>query len=397
MKSTIGKALKIAILLLIISSIFGCERCTRGGTKGTSSPINRDTDSIQFTHAPVTYNFYIENSGSMKGYFSGRGTSGLESLISQYYDRLTENDFEGDTVTLNYINTSIVSSSEDSRTYLKSAKSKCTASYTKIDDILKMSMKDVDSSKVNIVISDYCFESDFGNLEMARSQITKLFTQQINENNALSVAIIKYMVDFDGNYFPGSIRCKQPMPIYFWIFGNACQVKKISNLQIKQNNCGVVLLQTTQTFDVDIKMKNARAINKEKQIIVDQWKKERNTNLYYANVIVNLSNSIICDSNLTNKDSYIVESSSSSNYKIDSIIKQGEDYTFRIQTDKPSPGEISISFPLVLPKWVENYSFEGNGLPPDSTTYGIKDLIGGVFDAYSQKSKKYFVFNITLK
>lgn len=380
--------------MLMTLGVTSCKICN-GRDTGKEDPFVEEDSCI--TSPPITYNFYIENSGSMMGYFSGNGTSDLETLISQYHDRLTEDDFEGDTVTLNYINTSIEPSNEDLFKYLKSAKSKCTESYTKIDEILKMAMKDVDDNKVNIVISDYSFESDFGNLMTAQSHITKLFTQQINTNKALSVAIIKYMVNFSGNYFPGRIPCKKAMPIYFWIFGNAQQVKKLSELRVKTNNCGVVLLQTEQTFDSEIKIKNARAVNNENEIIVDQWEKDRYDQQYYANVTVDLSNTIIRDNDLMNKDSYQIESSSSSIYNIESIIKNEEYYTFRIQTDRPSPGRLSISYPLILPQWVENYSFEGNGLPPDSATFGIKHLIGGVFDAYAQKSNKYFVFNITLK
>lgn len=380
------------LFALYVASFHSCSNRGR-----VNPPIIEEIDGEDSINHPITYNFYIENSGSMMGYFSGNGTSDLETLISEYHDRLTENDFEGDTVTLNYINTSIVPSSDDLSKYLKSAKSKCTESYTKIDDILKMTMGNVDKNKVNIVISDYSFESDFGTLKTAQSHITKLFTQQLNSNKTLSVAIIKYMANFSGNYYPGKIPCKKAMPIYFWIFGNAQQVKRMSELPIKSNNCGVVLLQMEQILDAKIKVKNARAIDNGNQIIVDQWKSERNTRQYSADVIVDLSNTIVHDNDLINKNLYKIESTSSSIYYIDSIIKDGERYTFRIQTDKPSPCNLSISYPLFLPQWVENYSFEGKGLPPDSATYGIKYLIGGVFDAYNQKSKDYFVFNITLK
>ena len=87
----------------------------------------------------------------------------------------------------------------------------------------------------------------------------------------------------------------------------------------------------------------------------------------------------------------------SKRYYLSSIKNEGDEYTFEIKTSKPSPGTLTIKYNLDLPKWVEESNFEGAGLPKPGTTSGIKYLIGGVYDAYINKSDSYFTISINLK
>ena len=62
-----------------------------------------------------------------------------------------------------------------------------------------------------------------------------------------------------------------------------------------------------------------------------------------------------------------------------------------MSTDKPAPGVVSIVYVQPeLPEWVEKSNFTGTGIPKDSTTLGVKYLIGGVYDAYHNLSNKLF-------
>lgn len=382
----------MAICLLI-------ESCS-GRRGGDSSSDTGAIPELVSEDKPTTINFFVENSGSMKGYFSGRSTSDLETLINEYYDRLKESS-KVDTTTLSFINTQVEKTTDDISHFLRTVKSKCNAKYTKIDDILKMSMDAVDENNINIVISDYCFDSDTGNLAIAQSHITKLFTEYLNMNSDMSIAIIKYMVGFDGYYFPknGSIPCKRDMPVYFWIFGKAKQIKRITSLNLKTKSCGTLLLQIADAKTATIEMKNKRAIQHSKdgdKIVVKHWEAKRHSATYCASVLVDLTDMILNDSDLEDVNNYSIRSNSSSRYWISSISKKDNKHSFDICTDKPSPGEVDISFSLQLPNWIEKSNFEGNGLPSDSTTLGIKYLIGGAFDAYYNRSTTYFSFKINI-
>lgn len=389
------------VLLLLGALSFGS--CGRpDGDKSKGGGCSSDTTAVDsVSNSPIdsestTYNIFIENSGSMKGFFSGNSSSELETIIRQYYDRLTESDFDNDTVTLNYINDRKEKSNQDIEGYLKTVKSKCTASYTEIDNILKMSMDNAKKNNVNIVISDYCFESPNGNLQTAQSGITKLFTQQLKANSKLSVVILKYEVNFNGKYFPGGIDCNQKLPVYLWVFGDASKVKKILSLPVKEKPLHTLLLQKSQELNFTINASNLRAIDGN-EIVVKNLDKDKRTGLYSFDIITNLTQSILSESALNNIANYTVTSSSASSYRIEKIVNDDDQYTFTISTDRPAPGNLIITYNFKEPEWIEESNFEGSGIPPKGKTHGIMYLIGGVFDAFNNLDDNYFTISIKLR
>ena len=383
-KSILSEIIWAVTLALILTS---CNTDCRRSQKTT--PIVEDEPQ----HCQIV-NIYVENSGSMKGFFSGN--SQIKDIIKDYYDKIDASQSEGDTITLNYINTKIENSSDEIKTYLMACQSKCTAAFTKIDDILSMAMEGINDSTVNIVISDYCFTSNNSSFPMAMSGITGLFSKRLKTDTNLSVAIIKYMSDFDGKYYPGGITIRKPMPFYLWIFGNEKQVKRIVNAPIKSENCGMLILQPSQNIVPTIISKKARMIE-DNSIIVKEWDKDRNRDAttYSTTIELNLSKIILAKEVICDTNNYSI----TDGYTIVSIQeKENGIYTYRVSTNKPSPGVLSIEFTLYnLPDWVEKSNFTGAGIPKDSTTLGVKYLIGGVYDAYHNISNKIFETKITLK
>lgn len=391
---------RVLIPFVFLGMLLGSTSCTRPTKNNEGEP-----DSIK-SPIPTTFNFYVENSGSMKGYFNGN--SQIKDIIKEYYDRISESLHEGDTITLNYINTKIENSSKNIKDYLLESQNKCTAAFTKIDDIMAMAMEGLNDSIVNIVISDYCFASDNGSLPMAQSGITKLFSERLNTDTDLSIAIIKYMSKFNGKYYPGGIPNTKPLPFYLWIFGNEKQVKRIVNLPIKTDNCGTLILQPLQTVLPIIRAKKARMVNRN-SIIVKEWNKDRNRSVglfegcsptensasYSVNIELDLSNVIISEKDICNINNYQI----TDGYSIDTITKIERDiYDFKITTEHPSPGKLSIVYlQQEMPTWIDKSNYIGTGVPKDSTTLGVKYLIEGAFDAYKNKSEIIFKTEIILK
>lgn len=379
-----SKILVALVIAIYCSTMYTC--------KPRPSKIVKLEDTVRVQKQIV--NFYIENSGSMKGYFAGN--SQIKDVIKEYYDRISERASKGDTITLNYINTEIENSPKGVKDFLLDSENKCTAPYTKIDDILSMSMEDLNDSTVNIVISDYCFTSNNGSFSMAQSGITELFTKRLKDDADLSVAIIKYMSDFNGLYYPGGIRNNKPLPFYLWIFGNESQVKRIVNVPIKTPQYGLLVLQTTQSVKRDIKVKKARMVEDD-AIIVKEWSKDRNreSTIYSLLLEMDMSRVILPKEEICDITKYQV----TEGYSIESISnKEGEVFSYKITTGKPSPGKLSIAYiQQDLPEWVEKSNYTGTGVPKDSTTLGVKYLIGGVYDAYHNLSNKVFETKITLK
>lgn len=356
-------------------------------------PKYQTTEEQEPQHSQIV-NFYVENSGSMRGYFTGN--SQIKDIIKEYYDRIHERQEERDTISLNFINTQIEVSSCSIKDFLLNCKDKCTASYTKIDDILTMAMEGINDSTSNIVVSDYCFTSNDSSFPMAQSGITEIFTKRLKTDKRLAVVIVKYMSDFNGKYYPGGIACNKPLPFYIWIFGNEKQVKKIFNAPVKSHNCGTLILQPCQNVMFNIITQKARMVNGN-AIVVKEWKKERNrdTTKYSVTLELDLSKVILPKESICNTNNYSITES----YTIESIEEKENDvYSFNISTSKPSPGTVSIAYiQQEMPEWIEKSNYEGTGIPTDSTTLGVKYLIGGVYDAYQNMSNKLFETKITLK
>lgn len=346
---------------------------------------------------PVTYNIYVENSGSMKGYCDLNNVSSLESLVNDYYNIL---DSHGG-ITLNFINTTVQRSSDGINSFQKSIKGKCTAQYTKIDDMLNMMMDSVTADRINLLFSDYVFTTDGGNLQMASNAITNMFTQQL-KNKDLAVVIYKYMVGFNGKYYPGGINCNKPLPLYVWAFGNRENLRELTRMPFNTKNCGVFFLQKSCDIDFKIGAGSARATDKNKKTIyVSKWDKVRYGNYYEFTLNANMKDVLLTADEILTQSNYRIQTNNSSKYKIASISQISDDeYKFIIQTDgtKPSPGELIITYPITTPQWVAASNFTGTGLPTDSTTYGVAYLINGVNKAFKNVSKnKFNYFEIKLK
>lgn len=391
MKKLISTSIFIVLALALFPNCDGCKRKGQG-----ECLVGEDTTAIK---SPIRYNIYVENSGSMAGYCKISDKDALETLLQDYFDRINSNKEEEDTITLNFINTEIEKSSSDKRVFLNSIKQKCTAKYTKLDDMLSLMMSNVTDDDVNIMVSDYVFTTDDGNFLTASSAITSLFSQQLKKSN-IAVAIFKYMRNFSGKYYPGGITCNKPLPIYVWIFGRPDEVRKVSKLSFQTSNCGEYFLQTSYNAPIELTAKSKRMVQG-KTIKVSKWKSVRHEEYYEFDLIADLRNTLLSEEEILNTHRYIFKSSNTSEFEISSISKIGDDkYKYTIRTFKPAPGKLTISNPIMVPEWIESSNYTGNGVPSDSTTLGISYLIDGVSNAFRDVSGKkfnYYEFEVELK
>lgn len=380
-----------SILFVVILLLTSCNgRVTQGGSSGEK---NDTISNATLAESPSYYHFMVENSGSMKGYF--KGNSRVKEILKNLYDRLDEqlNVDSGDTITLNYINTEIVSFNGGIEPFLQQIWSKCTASFTKLDDILSMAFAEAKSESVTILVSDYCFASNVGNLETAKSGITNLLTKGLKENPELSIAILKFNSDFDGKYYPGGLPCKQSLPFYVWVFGDASKVKKVIELPNIVND-GMLVLQSAKSVIPEICTKTARMKGESVGFVkVKEWGKDRHGDSYTLTYKFDVSDIIVGKEAILNYGAYQVPSG----YTISNIEMEDNMCTMSIMTKHPSPGKLCIEYQNKLPRWVEDSNFDGTGIPSEGKTLGIKSLIEGVYNAYSNKDKNIFTINITLQ
>ena len=382
---------RMALLLSFVSiTAFSCDSPRK------SKPVEdiNTSSELQITRSqsPTHYKFYIESSASVRGFF--KGTSGAKVILTQLTDRLDENFIEGDTISYNFISDKIQPYSKNRDQFLKDTYNKCNAAYSELDDNLNMVMDNIDENSVGLLISDYCFDSKDGNWATAQSGITNLFTRRLNENFDLTIAILKYNVDFDGRYFPGGIKCKKTLPIYVWAFGSSESIKRIVNLKV--NNDGVLVFQAfshlrPKVTYVSDKPAKGRYMEKD-AVVVREWEENRK-GFYSLKFEINVTPLALSEILLKDISTYSV----TERYQIEEIDYKDGICSIVISTERPSPGTIAVEYPYQLPQWVENSNFEGSGLPDDGSTLGFKYLVQGVFDAYNNKYENYFSTSITLK
>lgn len=165
-----------------------CSSC--GNPRSGESKNEDNTKEIEIVKKePITYNFYVENSGSVKGFFKGN-TNDAGNILKEFYDRIEENKGDDDTISLNYINNKINPQKITINKWLNQIHGKCTSPFSDIDKVLEQILLTTNDNTINILLSDYCFESRFGNLDKAKSEITNIFTKGINKYNDLSYCYI---------------------------------------------------------------------------------------------------------------------------------------------------------------------------------------------------------------
>ena len=385
---------QVSRLALLLSVIIITSMSCDSPRKSKSIDDANLSSEVQVNHSqvPIHYRIYLENSGSVRGFF--KGTSGAKVVLTQLTDRLEENFIKGDTISYNYISNKILPYTNSRDSFLKDTYNRCNAQYSKLDENLNMVMDNLDENSVGFLISDYCFDSDGGNWSTAQSGITKLFTKRLNENSDLTIAILKYNVDFDGKYFPGGIKCQKMLPIYVWAFGSSESIKRIVNLKV--DNDGILVFQSFYNLRpkltyVSDKPAKGHYIENE-AVVVKEWERNRK-GFYSLKFEINANPLALSEILLKDISAYNI----TDRYQIEEINYKNGICNMVISTEKPWPGTIDIDYPYQLPQWIDNSNFEGNGLPDDGTTLGFKYLVQGVFDAYNNKYENYFSTSITLK
>ena len=104
-----GSIIGLSCIYLMICS--SCKNPRSGESKGEYNTKCIEKVEIE----PTTYNFYVENSGSVKGYFKGY-VNDAGNILKEFYDRIEENKGDGDTISLNYINNETIPQNSDINT-----------------------------------------------------------------------------------------------------------------------------------------------------------------------------------------------------------------------------------------------------------------------------------------
>jgi len=337
-------------------------------------------------------NVFLENSGSMDGYMCDG--SEFKDAVKGFVSSM-QSDF--DTVSLNFINTTIIPRGNDVRGFIANmnvAQFKAAGGQrgnTDIGALIETVVKSTGKSTVSMFISDCILDIPqkatdfFTDRQIDVTNTIKGF--QKNGNNA--VVVIQLESVFNGIYYgvDGTTFLNgEKRPYYIWLFGNAELIANaLKNTPIEEIKHGVknwTSFCKKQTVPFEVTNKFGQKPSKIKGA----------NGVYEIKIKADLSRLLKSDMLLTNPSNY--KTNHAGDVKVQSVTKTKEHgYTYVISlTINKSIASCAESLSYIdannVPTWAET-SNDDTGMNVKknlSKTTGIKYIIQGVAEAYKAET-----------
>lgn len=365
---------------------------------------------------PSVVNVFVENSGSMDGYV--KGVTEFEQAVYSYISDIKINESVCSAMKLYYINSKKLQQPDNVRDFieklepssfkLKGGDRKTTDLSNVIGDVITDQLDD----EINILVSDCVFSPGRGKnaheyLINQQIGIKGHFANKLKENPNFAAIIYQLKSDFDGRYFncfdaPTIIKDKRPF--YILIFGERSRlqalVNKVPISKIKgsgvlnsyciansniQPNYGIMVMPKIGSFQPD--PLNPRASIKKAKV------DKRNPSMPFSlSIGVDFSSLLLEDAYICEAKNYAINNKA---YNVSVIGNNtaNASYTHIIKLNLNNPiiskGKIVISLKKNKSTWAEQMTDEvGEDIFADGAmekTFGLKYLVDGIFDAYSDK------------
>ena len=417
----------------ILSTIIfvGC-----GGPPSTVPNHNLSTSSNEEIKAEMpapTIKVYIENSGSMYGYV--RGTTDFENAVYSYLSdiqladlgkKIDSTSFKN-VMELNYINSQVLRQEPDVREFIQNLEPSSfqiqggNMGTSDMSDILNTILKQTSSKDdIAIFVSDCIFSP--GNQYSANDNadeyivansigIKSHFVEQLSKNPDFSVVILQLTSQFNGTYynrFDERESINDIRPYYIWLMGDREHVKKIIEkvdiAQIKGSGVKNIFMVSKSIKSIpygilpppqSVGKFRPDNNNPKTSIVRAEVDRKGGTSRFQLAIGVDFSKLLISEEYLTNAANYEV-SNKAYNLEIVKNNTQGSSYTHIIRLNLVEPiiskGTVKITLKNSMPSWIEEYT-DNKGLDIHANgamkkTYGLKYLLGGVYDAYASNKEQ---------
>lgn len=425
------------LLLSIVSGLTivscGGPPATPGATTGIKSHKN-----IENLPAP-TIKVYVENSGSMDGYV--KGATDFENSVYSYLSdiQLAKLGARTDSIAssknnleLNYINSQILQQPSDVQAFIKALEPAVfrqrggNRGTSDMADILDKIIEQTTNNDISVFVSDCIFSPgrqyrlrDNADEYLVAQQIAikSHFAEKMSQDPNFAIVAMRLVSQFNGLYynkFDESKSINSNRPFYIWLMGSSKQLKRLMNTvnvsEIKGSGVQNIFMasQPNKTLSYGILpqqrigMFNPDKSNPKTTITNAKVDSKGGNNRFQLAVGVDYSHMLLPDEYLMNPDNYTISNKA---YTIE-IVKnsnQSSSYTHIIKLNLVQPiiskGTIKISLQNLLPSWISTYTDEvGLDINADGAmekTYGLKYLIGGIYDAY--KNQNYGSITINIK
>lgn len=433
--------LSLALLVaLVFVSFVGC------GEDSKMPRVPKSTiDSVSVTqnHVSVspTIKVYVENSGSMDGYV--KGATDFENAVYSYLSDIQHADLgvrtdslaTKNTLVLNYINSEVLQQRPDVKEFIEAlepADFKIKGGKRGISDmsnIIDTIISHTADNDVSILVSDCIFspgkkykDKDNADEYIVAQQIgiKSHIVEKLAESPNFSIIVLRLTSQFRGIYynkFDDKQLINNERPFFMWLMGDRDYLnnilRKVNLNQIKgggvKNMFMISKPLTVIPYSISLpqpgngKYEIARI---EKNTITNAKTEGRGVDCrFQIGILVNFSSLLLPDEYLMNPNNYSVSSKA---YGIEITKYSGSNsqkgYTHMIKLNLLQPvvskGSVKISLLNTFPQWIDDYTDE-SGLDINAPcamekTYGLKHLLGGVYDAYASNGQ-YGSITINIK
>jgi hypothetical protein len=396
--------------------------------ENTSGDGKTFTENIQYANKPILeteikdceiskVTFFIENSGSIKGYVEG-GTQYVNVLtnIANHPDFVKEN-----IRSLFYLTSGI--STPEKVTNLSQSLVPASFNQTRsnLNQLFKTTLDSVSGNRIAILISDGIYDMcpnpiPLSTLQTLGYELRRIFINKLMSSDFQTI-LVKLQSNFIGRYYPGyccdAYSLNQIRPYYLWIFGETDILKKYFSDGYLENLDGYVNSARYFKYDLAQDIYNP---NSHKRI--GSYHPSKNDRYTLEDVRTNASNvfqfSIAVDfSQLPLNDNYLKDTSNyvcTNGFTVVSIDSPTDvanlgfpDQTHLIVVKKiGNPiGKLTVSLLNRGYDWISSTNIDNdcNISGNVNQTFGFEVLNMGMIEAYQSfnPGNEIFEFNINLK
>lgn len=424
---------------LLLSFMSGLIMASCGGPPATPETTTEKMDNKATENLPApTIKVYVENSGSMDGYV--KGATDFENAVYSYLSdiQLAKLGTRTDSITssknkleLNYINSQILQQPSDIQAFVKALEPAVfrqrggNRGASDMADILDSIIEHTTDNDISIFISDCIFspgklykQKDNADEYLVAQQIAikSHFIEKMGQNSNFAVIAMRLVSQFNGLYynkFDESTSINDNRPFYIWLMGNSKQLIRLMNIvnisEIKgsgvQNIYMASQLNKPLSYGIlpqhGIGKFNPDKSNPKTTITNVKADNKGDHSKFQLTIGVDYSYILLPDEYLMNPDNYTISNKA---YTIEIVRNsdQNSSYTHIIKLNLANPiiskGTIKISLQNNMPSWITKYTDEvGLDINADGAmekTYGLKYLIGGIYDAYKNMNYGNIIINI---
>lgn len=410
LKNVIFLGLSLMTYLVLFPS---CEN------RSTRRPEGRPIVSQAFIEPVDTkpiVNIYIENSESMDGYV--RGVTEFEQAI---YNFLTEISISGfsDSLNLYYINNKILPHPPDVSNFIEMLEPSTFRAkggdrgMTDVSNLLESVLSETDENEVAVLVYDGIFSPGSGidavqYLINQQISIKGIMAEYIEERPNTAVIIYQLSSQFNGYYFnrvDARTWISTYRPFYIWIIGDlehlSDLISKVPESRFKgsgiQNRFTITSGNRNISYALRLGSGNFNLDRTNPKNTMNNLRRDRRSGLARFTIDATLNGFLLKNDYLLDTANYVVSNNDFS-FSVAPSARQalGYSHAITLSANQVHKGPVSIRLKKQVPSWVEVMNDNYGNEPIPGQTFGIKQQILGVFEAFTLRQNYYSTITINI-